>query len=216
MKMIPFNSTELHRYLDAFSTPEDPVLEELSRRTHLQTVYPQMMSGALQGLLLQFISHMMHPSRILEIGTFTGYSAICLAQGLREDGKLITIEANDEYEKIIREFFEKAGIARKAELVIGNALQILPELSGPFDLVFIDADKKEYIDYYKLVIDKVRNGGILLADNVLWDGKVLLPEERMDQETAALHRFNQMIVADPRVENLLLPLRDGLMLIRKK
>ncbi len=214
--MIPFNSPGLQRYLDTFSTPEDPVLEELSRRTHLQTVYPQMMSGALQGRLLQFISHMIRPARILEIGTFTGYSAICLAQGLREGGKLITLEANDEYEKIIREFFEKAGITGRAELIIGDALQILPELKGPFDLVFIDADKKEYGDYYDLVIDKVKNDGFLLVDNVLWDGKVLSPEKRMDEETAAIHRFNQKITADPRVENLLLPVRDGLMLIRKK
>ena len=214
--MIPFNSPGLQRYLDTFSTPEDPVLEELSRRTHLQTVYPQMMSGALQGRLLQFISHMIRPARILEIGTFTGYSAICLAQGLREGGKLITLEANDEYEKIIREFFEKAGITGRAELIIGDALQILPELAGPFDLVFIDADKKEYGDYYDQVIGKVEDGGFLLVDNVLWDGKVLSPEDQMDEETAAIHRFNQKITADPRVENLLLPVRDGLMLIRKK
>ena len=214
--MIPFNSPDLQHYLDTFSTPEDPVLEELSRRTHLQTVYPQMMSGALQGRLLQFISRMIRPARILEIGTFTGYSAICLAKGLREGGKLITLEANDEYEKIIREFFEKSGITGRVELIIGDALQILPELAGPFDLVFIDADKREYGDYYDLVIDKVESGGFILVDNVLWNGKVLLPEERMDEETAAIHRFNQEITADPRVENLLLPVRDGLMLIRKK
>ncbi len=214
--MIPFNSSGLQRYLDTFSTPEDPVLEELSRRTHLQTVYPQMISGPLQGRLLQFISHMIRPARILEIGTFTGYSAICLARGLREGGRLITLEANDEYEKIIREFFEKAGITGNAELIIGNALQILPELKGPFDLVFIDADKKEYSDYFDQVIGKVEAGGFILVDNVLWDGKVLSPEERMDEETAAIHRFNQKITADTRVENLLLPVRDGLMLIRKK
>ena len=214
--MIPFNSSGLQRYLDTFSTPEDPVLEELSRRTHLQTVYPQMMSGPLQGRLLQFISHMIRPARILEIGTFTGYSAICLARGLQEGGRLITLEANDEYEKIIREFFEKAGITGKTELIIGNALQILPELKGPFDLVFIDADKKEYSDYFDQVIGKVEAGGFILVDNVLWDGKVLSPEERMDEETAAIHRFNQKITADTRVENLLLPVRDGLMLIRKK
>ncbi len=214
--MIPFNSPGLQHYLDTFSTPEDAVLEKLSRRTHLQTVYPQMMSGAIQGRLLQFISRMIRPARILEIGTFTGYSAICLARGLREGGRLITLEANDEYEKIIREFFEKAGITDRTELIIGDALQILPQLKGPFDLVFIDADKKEYGDYYDLVIDKVKPGGFLLADNVLWDGKVLSPEEQMDAETTAIHQFNRKITADPRVENLLLPVRDGLMLIRKK
>ncbi len=214
--MIPFNDQQLQRYIETFSTPEDPVLEELSRRTHLQTVYPQMMSGALQGRLLQFISHMIRPARILEIGTFTGYSAICLARGLREGGRLITLEANDEYETIIREFFGKAGITDRTELIIGNALKILPELEGPFDLVFIDADKKEYNGYYDLVVEKVKKGGFILTDNVLWDGKVLSPENKMDEETAAIHHFNRKITADPRVENLLLPVRDGVMLIRKK
>ena len=214
--MIPFNDQQLQRYIETFSTPEDPVLEELSHRTHLQTVYPQMMSGALQGRLLQFISHMIRPTRILEIGTFTGYSAICLARGLREGGCLITLEANDEYEKIIREFFGKAGITDRTELIIGNALEILPELEGPFDLVFIDADKKEYNGYYDLVVEKVKKGGFILTDNVLWDGKVLSPENKMDEETAAIHHFNRKITADPRVENLLLPVRDGIMLIRKK
>jgi len=209
-------SRDLLHYADRFSTPEDPVLQELSRLTHLRTLYPQMISRALQGKLLQFISSMIRPDRILEIGTFTGYSAICLARGLREGGELITLESNDEYEQIIREFFEKAGVARQTELIIGDALKTLPQLNGPFDLVFIDADKRKYTDYYEQVAGKVRKGGFILTDNVLWDGRVLDEESRMDEETAAIHRFNRMVTEDDRVENFILPVRDGLMLIRKK
>ncbi len=214
--MIPFDSVALIRYLDTHSTPGDPVLEELSRRTYLGTVYPQMMSDARQGLLLTFISRMLRPAQILEIGTFTGYSAICLARGLREGGRLITLESNDEYEKIIREFFGKAGITDRTELTIGDALTLLPRLDGPFELAFLDADKRQYAAYYDLIIDKVPPGGIILADNVLWDGKVLGDPEKMDEETAALHRFNRKVTEDPRVENFILPLRDGIMMMRKK
>jgi predicted O-methyltransferase YrrM len=214
--MLSFDSDELRRYLDAHSTPEEPVLEELSRRTHLGTVYPQMMSDARQGQLLSFLSRMIRPTRILEIGTFTGYSAICMARGLAPGGRLITIEMNDEYEPVIREFFEKAGIAEQTDLMIGDALEILPHLEGSFDLVFLDANKRQYSAYYDQIIDKVSPGGIILTDNVLWDGKVLQNPATMDEETAAIHRFNQKITADPGVENFILPVRDGIMMIRKK
>ncbi len=214
--MLPFASPALWRYLDANSTPEDPLLEELSRRTHLGTVYPQMMSDARQGQLLTFLSRLLHPARILEIGTFTGYSAICLARGLAPGGRLVTLEMNDEYEPVIREFFEKAGIAEQTDLMTGDALEILPYLEEPFDLVFIDADKRQYSAYYDQIIDKVSPGGIILADNVLWDGKVLQDPATMDEETTAIHRFNQKVTADPGVENFILPVRDGIMLIRKK
>ncbi len=213
--MISF-TRDLEQYLETHTTAEDPVLEELSRRTRWETIYPQMMSGALQGRLLEFLSRMIAPEKILEIGTFTGYSAICLARGLQENGKLTTIESNDEMLGISKEFFEKAGLSDKIELIHGNALEIIPALEGPFDLVFIDADKSEYTEYYHKTLGKVRRGGWILADNVLWDGKVTEPPDKMDAETRSIHRFNEMVKNDPAVEQMILPLRDGIMLIRKK
>ncbi len=206
----------MEQYLETHTTAEDPVLEELSRRTRWETIYPQMMSGALQGRLLEFLSRMIAPEKILEIGTFTGYSAICLARGLQENGRLTTIESNDEMLGISKEFFEKAGLSDKIELIHGNALEIIPALEGPFDLVFIDADKSEYTEYYHKTLGKVRRGGWILADNVLWDGKVTEPPDKMDAETRSIHRFNEMVKNDPAVEQMILPLRDGIMLIRKK
>ena len=203
-------------YIETFSSEEDPVLEELNRRTQWETVYPQMMSGPMQGKLLEFISRMIAPTHILEIGTFTGYASICLARGLRQNGKLITLESNDEYKKLCLEFFGKAGLSEKIELINGDALEVIPALEGPFDLVFIDADKKEYSQYYEKVIGKVKTGGYLLADNVLWDGKVTDPPEKMDADTVGIHAFNTMVKNDPRVEQIILPFRDGLMIIRKK
>ncbi len=207
---------DLEHYIETHSTAEDPVLEELSRRTWWETIYPQMMSGPLQGKLLEFISRMIAPERILEIGTFTGYSAICLARGLRDHGKLITIENNDELLDISAEFFEKAGLTDRIELHHGNALEIIPSLEGPFDLVFIDAEKTEYVDYYKTVIGKVRSGGFVLVDNVLWDGKVTAHPGNMDAETRGIHRFNETVRKDSAVEQIILPLRDGIMMVRKK
>ncbi|HHJ09474.1 MAG TPA: O-methyltransferase [Bacteroidetes bacterium] len=207
---------DLKHYIETHSTAEDPVLEELSRRTWWETIYPQMMSGTLQGKLLEFISRMITPERILEIGTFTGYSAICMARGLKNHGKLITIENNDELLSISKEFFDKAGLTDKIELIHGNALEIIPTLKDFFDLVFIDAEKTEYADYYKTVMKKVRSGGWILADNVLWDGKVIGSTERMDAETHGIRRFNELVKNDPGVEQIILPLRDGIMLIRKK
>lgn len=207
---------DLEHYIEVHTTAEDPVLEELSRRTWWETIYPQMMSGPLQGKLLEFISRMIAPEHILEIGTFTGYSAICLARGLRDHGKLITIDNNDELLDICTEFFEKADFSDRIELILGNALEIIPSLEGLFDLVFIDAEKTEYADYYKTVMGKVRSGGYVLADNVLWDGKVTGPPGNMDSETQGIHRFNEIVRNDPSVEQITLPLRDGIMIIRKK
>lgn len=190
------------------------VLDELERITHLRVLMPQMLSGRLQGQWLAFFSRMARPKTILEIGTFTGYSAICLAQGLAPDGVLHTIDINEELEALVRQFHQKAGIDKHVQLHIGNALDIIPTISGSFDLVFIDADKINYQNYYNLVIDRVPSGGYLLIDNVLWSGKVLEPQQ--DKTTQAIHHFNQMVTNDDRITCFLLPLRDGLMIVQKK
>jgi caffeoyl-CoA O-methyltransferase len=203
----------LTEYCQKHTTPPSPVLMELERETHLKTLAPQMISGRLQGQLLSLLSKLMRPSKVLEIGTFTGYAAICLAQGLPDDGELHTIEANPELEYLIRKYVRKAGLDGKIHLHMGQAQEIIPILDGPFDIVFIDAGKTDYALYYNMVMDKVAPGGLILADNVLWSGKVL--ESEMDADTRALHAFNEMVQADDRVENLLAPLRDGLMIARK-
>jgi predicted O-methyltransferase YrrM len=159
---------------------------------------------------------MIQPKIILEIGTFTGYSALCLAEGLQENGKLITIDINDELEKMVRGFFGKSVLHSKLNYLVGHALEIIPSLDETFDLVFIDADKDNYSNYYDLVFPKLKPGGFIIADNVLWSGKVLMSEKEMDRDTLSLHQFNQKIHADDRVENVLFPIRDGLMVIRKK
>ncbi|MCJ7716627.1 MAG: O-methyltransferase [Anaerolineales bacterium] len=204
----------LDRYLLEHSSQEDPVLKELARHTYLNEVHPRMLSGHILGSFLTLFSKILSPERILEIGTYTGYSAICLARGLRERGRLTTIEVNDELRETSLEFFSKARLKEQIELINGDALEVIPSLTGSFDLVFMDAHKDDYPAYYALVIEKVRSGGYILADNVLWGGKVLdnpLP----DATTRIIDQFNQMVNDDPRVENLLLPLRDGVMLIKK-
>jgi predicted O-methyltransferase YrrM len=205
---------DLENYLLEHSSPEDPVLSELYRQTHLRFVNPNMVSGHLQGKFLEFISRMVNPMNILEIGTFTGYSAICLSKGLREGGKLITIEKNDELASFSKSYFVKAGVADKIELVNGNALEIIPTLTDNFDLVFIDADKREYINYFKVVIERVNPGGFILADNVLWGGQVL-EDDTSDQQSRGIIEFNEMIMNERGIEKILLPIRDGLMIIRK-
>ncbi len=207
-------SAKLEKYLSDHTTPEDPVLEDLFRQTHLKFVNPNMVSGHLQGKLLEFISCMISPEKILEIGTFTGYSAICLARGLKSGGKLITTEINDELAGFSRSYFEKTGLADRIILMSGKAQDIIPELDEVFDLVFIDGDKREYIEYYRLIFDKVRKGGFILADNVLWGGKVL-EKETKDQQTRGVIEFNEMIMGETGIEKVILPVRDGLMLIRK-
>ena len=206
---------KLEQYLLSHSSPEDPILEELYRQTHIRFVNPNMTSGHLQGKFLEFISFMIRPMNILEIGTFTGYSAICLAKGLKPGGKLITIEINDELTTFSGEYFKKAGLGDKIVQVTGNALDVITDLDMVFDLVFIDGDKREYSDYYHIIIDKVNPGGFILADNVLWGGKVI-DDETGDAQTKGVIEFNNMIGAQKNIENVMLPVRDGLMLIRKK
>jgi predicted O-methyltransferase YrrM len=206
---------KLLKYLEDYSSPEDPVLEDLYRQTHIRFLNPNMLSGHLQGKFLEQISFMIRPENILEIGTFTGYSAICLSKGLKPNGKLITIEMNDELTSFARSYFVRAGADSKITQMTGNALEIIPRLDVSFDLVFLDGDKREYIEYYKLVIDKVRSGGFILADNVLWGGQVT-ENETTDPQARGIIDFNSMLRNENDIENVIIPLRDGLMLIRKK
>jgi len=207
---------EILQYVINHSDKEDIVLSDLSRKTHLETIHPRMLSGNLQGKFLEFISKMIKPKRILEIGTYTGYSAICLAKGLSEKGLLYTIEINDERKSIAEDFFNKAGFSSVIKMLIGNALNVIPTISETFDLIFIDADKPDYLNYYKAVIPKLNAGGFIIADNVLWDGKVVKQVPKNDISTKGIIAFNEYIQKDTSVENLILPLRDGLTLIRKK
>lgn len=204
----------LEKFLHDYSSPEDPVLEDLYRQTHLRFVNPNMVCGHLQGKFLELVSKMIAPSDILEIGTFTGYSAICLARGLRPGGHLITIESNDELVNFSHSYFLKAGVQDKITQITGSALEILPRLDKKFDLVFIDGDKREYTEYYRLVTGKTRTGGFIIADNVLWGEKVL-DETSRDSQAKGILEFNEMIKAQKNIENIILPLRDGLMIIRK-
>jgi caffeoyl-CoA O-methyltransferase len=205
----------LEKYIIDHLTPEDPVLEDLYRQTHIRFVNPNMASGHFQGKLLEFLSLMIKPKNILEIGTFTGYSAICLAKGLQADGKLITIEINDELNTFASSYFIKAGLDKKIVQLNGNALDIIPSLEISFDLVFIDADKRDYCDYFRLVIDKIKPGGFILADNVLWGGQVT-DTSTNDPQAKGIIKFNEMIRKEKTIENIIVPIRDGLMLIRKK
>ena len=200
-------------YSEQHTTRENELLSSINRETHAKVLMSRMLSGHLQGRVLSMISHMIKPKVILEIGTYTGYSALCLAEGLAENGKLITIDINEELETMVRKSLKQAGLDGVVDYRIGNALNIIPQLDEKFDLVFIDADKENYHKYYDLVIDKVNLNGFILADNVLWSGKVL--DEKPDKDTRAIKTFNSKINEDPRVENVLLPIRDGIMLIRK-
>lgn len=205
----------LEQYIFDHSTPEDPLLEDLYRQTHIRFVNPNMVSGHLQGRILEMISRMIQPERILEIGTFTGYSAICLAKGLRPGGGLITIELNDELTSFAGSYFKKAGLSPVIEQITGNANQIIPTLNCIFDLVFIDGDKREYVDYYKAAIGKVRSGGFIIADNIFWGGKVL-DKNAKDPQARGIMEFNEFLRRDSSIENVLMPIRDGLMIIRRK
>jgi len=206
----------IENYAHEHSSPELPVLGRLSRATHLRTHQPQMLSGHLQGAFLQMISHMVKPDAILEIGTFTGYSAICLAQGLRPGGKLVTIDCNPEMEDFAKPYFGEAGLADKIEMLVGDATGIIQSLAGPFDMVFIDADKESYVSYFEMIFPKVKPGGYILADNTLWYGRVIRPGADADRETAGIVRFNQFVQQHSGIEHMLLPLRDGIMIVRKK
>jgi predicted O-methyltransferase YrrM len=204
----------MRNYCEAHTSALPDYMKALERETHLKTLSPQMLSGPVQGQLLKLISQMITPVKVLEIGTFTGYSAICLAYGLAENGHLQTIEVNPELAGIIRKYIGLAGMDEKIKLHLGDAATIIPTLDGPFDLVWIDAGKQNYAHHYDLVIDNVRPGGFILADNVLWDGKVYAKNIK-DKDAQALHAFNEKIQADPRVENVILPIRDGIMIARK-
>ena len=207
---------QIEKYIIDHTSDEDPVLAELNRRTHLDTVHPQMLAGKMQGRFLEFISRMISPEKILEIGTFTGYSAICLAKGLRQNGHLYTIEKNDELISFAAGFFKKTGLTDRITQLSGDARKIIPSLNCMFDLVYIDAEKSEYCDYFNLVIDKVRPGGWIITDNVLWGEKILESIAQTDNSTRGIVEFNELVYNDDRVENLILPIRDGVMLIRKK
>ncbi|MCU0420536.1 MAG: O-methyltransferase [Cyclobacteriaceae bacterium] len=204
----------LQAYCEAHTTPEGKILKDIDRDTHAHVLMPRMLSGHLQGRFLAMVSHMIEPRCVLEIGTYTGYSALCLAEGLAAGGKVITLDKNEELETRVRTAFAEAGMEACIDYRIGDARAIIPTLPEVFDLVFIDADKESYSLYFDLVIEKVTSGGYLIADNVLWSGKVV--ESKPDKDTRALLEFNQKIKEDQRVENILLPVRDGLMVMRKK
>lgn len=210
---MEFISEELENYCINNSDEEGELLSYISRETHAKVMMPRMLSGHLQGLFLKFISNMVKPMNVLEIGTYTGYSALCLCSGIKEAGKLITIDKNEELQEKVQGFFDKSEHKSMIDYRIGNALDIIPNIDLLFDLVFIDADKINNAKYYDLIFDKVNIGGFIIADNVLWSGKIL--DEKKDKDTLAIHEFNQKIVADNRVEKVILPLRDGLTLIRK-
>jgi len=205
----------LEQYILDHTSPEDDFLSELDRETHLKVLRSRMLSGHLQGQILSMISGMIRPKAILEIGTFTGYSALCLAKGLAEGGTLHTIEIDDELETIAKKYFQKSGMGAQIVQHIGDARQILPKLNQMFDLVFIDADKREYCDYYQIIFPLVPVGGFILADNILWNGKVIEPESATEEQTKGILDFNSMVQGDLRVENVILPVRDGIMLVRK-
>ncbi|MBL7931344.1 MAG: O-methyltransferase [Bacteroidia bacterium] len=210
---MEFIDEALLKYAETHSDGESELLSKLNRETHLKVNSPRMLSGHLQGRFLSFISKMKRPDHILEIGTYTGYSALCLAEGLSEKGKLISIDPNEETMLFAKKFITNSALSSKIDLITGQAQTIIPTLKQIFDIVFIDADKKNYSLYFDLAIDKVSKGGLIIADNVLWSGKVI--EQNMDAETKAIHEFNQKVAADKRLSTLLLPIRDGLMIMTK-
>jgi predicted O-methyltransferase YrrM len=212
---MEFISKELDEYCVGHTSTENEILNKLNRETHAKVLQPRMLSSHFQGRFLSMLSHMIRPKNILEIGTFTGYSALCLAEGLQENGKLLTIDVNEELENFVRGFLNQSSLKNKIEFRIGNALDIIPKLTQTFDLVFIDADKLNYHKYYDLVFDKVNQGGYIISDNVLWSGKVFDPSKK-DKDTVSIRAFNKKLHEDPRTENILLPIRDGLIVVRKR
>ena len=212
MEFIPEN---INQYACDHTQGENAVLAELNRETWAKVLIPRMLSGHLQGRALSMFSQMIQPKTILEIGTYTGYSAICLAEGLQKNGRLHTIDINEELKSMCELYFAKAGISKQIKLHTGNAMQIIPTIDAEFDLVFIDADKENYSNYFNLIIERMPIGGYIIADNVLWSGKVIEEVEIRDVETQALIAFNKKMQESERVENLLLPIRDGLMVCRK-
>lgn len=212
---MEFIDPKLSEYCQNHSGTESELLARMVRETHLEVFHPRMLSGHLQGRFLSMISQLMAPKHILEIGTYTGYSGICLAEGLQADGKLITIDRNMELASRAKKYFEASGYGQKIEFISGDATQVLPTLNQEFDLIFIDADKANYPLYLDLVLPKIRKGGLLIADNVLWNGKVVEPLHPKDKDTAAILEFNRKVNESKELENVLLPIRDGLMMMRK-
>jgi caffeoyl-CoA O-methyltransferase len=212
---MEFIADNLDQYVCAHSENEPEILADLNRRTHVSVIQPRMLSGHYQGRVLSMLSHMIQPEKVLEIGTYTGYSALCLAEGLKEKGHLTTIDVNEELEDFVAAYIEKAGMGDRITQLIGDAIDIIPTLDEQFDIVFIDADKKNYCNYYDLVFDKVKSGGYIIADNVLWSGKVLEDYDSLDRETKILMDYNRKIHEDQRVQEVLLPIRDGIMIARK-
>jgi caffeoyl-CoA O-methyltransferase len=214
---MEFLDTEIEKYIEDHTSVENTLLQQINRETHLEVMRPRMLSGQVQGRLLAMLAQMIAPENILEIGTYTGYSAICMAEGLKEGGRLTTIDVNEELEERVRGYFNEAGLTNNIDFLIGNAIELIPSLDQQFDLVFIDADKSNYSNYLQLVVDKVPSGGYIIADNVLWSGKVVEKfRKTLDKDTEALLQFNKEVQDDDRFENLLLGVRDGLMVLRKK
>lgn len=209
------NSRE-EQYVAEHSSPQSEALEWIQKQTHIRTNYPRMLTGAVQGRFLTMLARISGAERVLEIGTFTGYSLTCFAYGIKEGGMVDTLEINDELEDLIREGWERAGVRDRITLHIGDAKETLRTLSGPYDIVYMDANKREYCDYYDLIFDLVRPGGLILADDVLWDGKLWQDPMPSDKQTLGIAAFNDMVAADSRVESVILPWRDGLNIIRKK
>lgn len=209
------NSRE-EQYVAEHSSPQSEALEWIQKQTHIRTNYPRMLTGAVQGRFLTMLARISGAERVLEIGTFTGYSSTCFAYGIKEGGMVDTLEINDELEDLIREGWERAGVRDRITLHIGDAKETLKTLSGPYDIVYMDANKREYCDYYDLIFDLVRPGGLILADDVLWDGKLWQDPMPSDKQTLGIAAFNDMVAADSRVESVILPWRDGLNIIRKK
>jgi predicted O-methyltransferase YrrM len=213
---MEFISKKLDDYVCEHSEHEPQLLYDLNRDTHLSVLRPRMLSGHFQGRVLSMLSHMIKPKNVLEIGTYTGYSALCFAEGLAENGKITTIDKNEELEDFVKGYVSKSEFKNQIKCVIGDAMDLVPSMNERFDLVFIDADKSNYINYYNMVMDKLSIGGYIIIDNVLWSGKVLEDVEPNDKDTEVLKELNKMVHKDPRVQEVLLPIRDGLLVIRKK
>jgi caffeoyl-CoA O-methyltransferase len=211
-----FLPNKIDDYIVNHSQQEPKVLQELSKETWQKVLNPRMLSGAFQGRVLSIISKLIQPKNILEIGTYTGYSALCLAEGLSSKGKVITIDKNEELETLQNKYFKKSGFRNQIEQKVGNALEIIPKINKKFDLVFIDADKSNYVNYFHLIIDKMNSGGIILSDNVLWSGKVVEALDPKDLDTKVLLDYNKLLNSDDRIETVLLPIRDGLTISRVK
>jgi len=211
-----FLPSDIDKYVVDHSQKEPELLQQLNKETWQKVLYPRMLSGAFQGRLLAMISKLINPKNILEIGTYTGYSALCLAEGIQKNGNLFTIDKNEELEGFAKKYFDKSPYQNQISQLVGNALDIIPTISEKFDLVFIDADKSNYSNYFNLIIDKMNSGGVILSDNVLWSGKVVEEIKPKDKDTKALIEYNKLLNSDDRIETILLPIRDGLTISRVK